>query len=161
MSWLTSVLSDPSVGTVGSTASRRGTVDLGVIDHQRIGIESLGFGVGNRVFQQISVNSGCLDGPSTDVSRSLALFGLGLATDASGELDKGNDRLEGKDVVQVLQRRLDLHALGVVSNFSAVLEVHSKMGSTSFGSLFRNFRFDTVTDHDYIPKGKNRERVTA
>jgi hypothetical protein len=43
---------------------------------------------------------------------------------------------------------MDLHALGVMRNFTAMFEMDSEVGATRLGSLFWDFGFDAVTDHD-------------
>ena len=86
VSRLTGVLSDPSVGTVGSTAPGRGAVDLSVGNDQLFRVQTLGFRVGHGVRQQIPVDLGGLNGPASRVSRGLVLLGLGGVSDTAGSV---------------------------------------------------------------------------
>jgi len=147
---LTGVLSDASVCSVGTTTSGRRPIDLCMGDDELFLVESLGFGVCDGVGEQVLVDGGCLDGPSSLVSGGVALLGHALASDASGELDKGDDGLVLQDFVQVFHGRGHLHALGVVRNLAAVLEVHPEVRPAGLAGLFGDFGFDRVADHAVV-----------
>ena len=138
---LASVLSDPAVGTVRTAASRWGTVALGVADNELVSVKAFRFGVGNRVLQQRLVHTDGLDGPPSLVSGGVTLLGHTLASNTSSVLDEWDNCLECKDVVQHLEGLRRLHALGVMSNLTTVLVVHTKVRTTRLGSLFRDFSF--------------------
>mmetsp|Transcript_22314 Transcript_22314/g.52720 ORF Transcript_22314/g.52720 Transcript_22314/m.52720 type:complete len:242 (+) Transcript_22314:171-896(+) len=144
---LRGVLSDTTVGTVGSAASGGSAVHLGVVQDAVVDVQSLGLGVGHGVEQQIAVDGRGLDGPSSLVTGGIDLLGHSLATDSSGVLDKGDDCLVGEDIVQVLEGLAGLHALGVVGDFSTVLVVDSQVRSASLGDLFGDIGFNAVSDH--------------
>jgi hypothetical protein len=147
---LTSVLSNSTVSTVRSSSSGGCAIDLRMVNDECFGVKTLGLGVGNSVLQQILVDGSGFDRPATFATGSLALLSHSFATNTSCELDKWDNGLEGKDIVEHLQCFVNVHALGEVSNLSAVLEMHTKMRPTSLGGLLRDLWFYTVTNHIYI-----------
>lgn len=144
---LRGVLSNTTVRSVSSATSGRGLVALGVVDDAVVNVQSLGLGVGDGVQQQVLVNGGRLDGPSSGISRSLELLGHTLVSNSSGEFDERNNGLVAEDIVKVLEGLVDLHSLGDVSDLTAVLEMDAKVRSTGLGDLFRDLGFDAVSDH--------------
>jgi hypothetical protein len=144
---LGSVLSDATVRPVGTTASSRGLVTLGVVNDAGINVQSLGLGVGDGIQDKILVDSGRLDGPSSGVTGRVDLLGHTLVADTSGKDHERNDGLVLEDVIEVLEGLVDLHALGDGGDFAAVLEMDAEVGSTGLGDLFRDLGFDAVSDH--------------
>jgi hypothetical protein len=144
------VLSNTTMGTVGTTTSRRRSVALRMFNDAVLGIETLGFGVGRGIAHQISVDGRRLDGPTSFGSGDLELFGLGAATARTGVFDKGDDGFEGQHIVQIPQGLGNGHALGVVGNFTTMLEMDSEMGAARLGGLFRDFGFHTVSSHGEV-----------
>ena len=145
---LRGVLSNTTVRSVSSATSGRGLVALGVVDDAVVNVQSLGLGVGDGVQQQVLVNGGRLDGPSSGISRSLELLGHTLVSNSSGEFDERNNGLVAEDIVKVLEGLVDLHSLGDVSDLTAVLEVHTEVGSAGLGVGDSGIGLDSVTGHD-------------
>jgi len=142
MGWLRRVLSDTTMGTVGSTTSWWGTVALSVCDNKEGSIEPLGFGVRNSVRQQVLVDLHGLDRPTSGITRRLVLLGLCVVSNTTRVSNKRNSGLEGKDFVAKLESLLRVHASSVVGNFAAMLEMDAKVGASRFGGLFRDIGFN-------------------
>lgn len=140
------VLADAAVGTVGSPAAGGGLVALGMGDVEGVNVEALGLGVG--VGEHVLDDGRGLDGPPTLGAGGLGLLGLGLAADATGVLDEGDDGLEGEDVLEELHGLVDGHAVDVVSDLTAVLEVHTEVGSAGLGVGDSGIGLDSVMGHD-------------
>ena len=130
---LAGVLADTAVGTVGSPAAGGGLVALGMGDKEGVDVETLGLGVGDGVGEHVLDDGRGLDGPPALGAGGLGLLGLGLAADATGVLDEGHDGLEGEDVLEELHGLGNGHAVDVVGDLTAVLEVHTEVGSTRLG----------------------------
>ena len=145
---LAGVLADAAMGTVGSPAAGGGLVALGMGDVEGVDVEALGLGVGDGVGEHVLDDGRGLDGPPTLGAGGLGLLGLGLAADATGVLDEGDNGLEGEDVLEELHGLVDGHAVDVVSDLTAVLEVHTEVGSAGLGVGDSGIGLDSVTGHD-------------
>merc|ERR1719411_2506663 len=118
---------------------------LNVVDDQMIGIQTLIFGIGFGVFQQVQQEFGGFLRPST--LGSSMNFGLGMTTNTTHESTKWNDFLLFDDVFQVSGSTMKRHFLNGLSRFSGVLKMNTQVGPTSLGSLCGVVRFSGVTSH--------------
>jgi len=145
---LAGVLANATVGTVGSPAAGWGFVALSVGDEEGVDVEALGLGVGDCVGEHVLDDGRGLDGPSALGAGGLGLLGLGLAADATSVLDEGDDGLEGEDILEELHGLVDRHAVDVVSDLTAVLKVHTEVGSTRLGVGNGGIGLNRVAGHD-------------
>ena len=126
---------DATVGPVGAAASAGGAVALDVRDDEVLPVHRLGLGVGLGVLDEVEDDLGGLNGPPAGVSGGVDLLSLGVVADSSGVLGEGDGGLELEDVVHELLGLGGGHAVDVVGNFAAVLEVDTEVGAAALGDL--------------------------
>merc|ERR1719411_303049 len=120
VAWRRHVWIDTTMSPISSSAHFRCAVHLNMIDDQMIGIQTLVFGIGFGVFQQVQQEFGGFLRPST--LGSSMNFGLGMTTNTTHESTKGNNFLLFDDVFQVSGSMMKRHLLNGLSRFSGVLE---------------------------------------
>lgn len=147
MGGLGHVGADAAMGAVGAAAASGGAVALDVGDYEVLAVHGLGLGVGLGVLDEVEDDLGGLLGPPAGVSGGVDLLSLGVVADSSGVLGEGDGGLEQEDVVHELLGLGGGHAVDVVGDLAAVLEVHAEMGATALGDLALSVEGTTVLSH--------------
>ena len=114
---------DSTVGSVGSSSSSHGLVDLNISDDEFIDVQFLVFSIGDRVFEERKHVSHGLLGPSALGQSPL----LSLAGSAGAALVLGERDTPGvvENLIQILLGLLDKHSSDGFCGFVGVLEMHS------------------------------------
>ena len=77
--------------------------------------------------------AGSLLGPSNLGAGDLHELSLGVAADTTGETEERNGTLVVKHVLKVALGSAQAHAVDGSANFTALLEVHAKVGTAALG----------------------------
>jgi len=129
---------DATVSTIGTTTALDGALDNGMSDHTLVGIESLNFGVGLNVDEELTDSLHRLFGPATTNSLEFLALGVALGVVAT----ERNNLLVLKDVLHIVDGLLNHHALDGASDIVSVLimgtEVSNLAGS-GFSGLYGAF----------------------
>lgn len=147
MGRLTGILSNTSMGTVGSTTAWRGTVALRVANVELVDVHALALGIGNCVGKEVLNNDGGLNGPPSLVSGGVVLLGHALASDTAGVFREGYDVLESDHIFHEFVRLARIQSLDVVSDLPAVLEVDAEVGSSRLGVRHSGIGLDGIAHH--------------
>lgn len=132
---------DTTVGTVSSSSQLGSLVGLDVVDNQGLNIESLHFGVGLGVLQEVQQEATRLLGPSS-LGGSISL-GLSVSSDTVDKSSEGDGVLVGNDVLQVGLGASQGESLDGLAGLAGVLEVNTQVRATGLNRPIR---------------GKSRER---
>jgi hypothetical protein len=116
---------DTTVGTVGSSATRDGSLHNDVVDHAVVNVQLGGLGVGSQVDEELTNALDRLLGPST--LGVLVHLALGVATDTTGIASERNNLLVLQDVLHVLDGFVEVQALAGAGDFVSVLVVSTQV----------------------------------
>ena len=111
---------NPTVSSVSPAPHLGCPVDLNVVHDQVVGVQTLVFGVGLGILQQMQQELGALLGPTT--LGSLVSLGLGVTADTAHVTAEGDDLLLCDDVLQVLDGTVKWHLLDGLSRLACVLK---------------------------------------
>ena len=105
------------------------------------------FRVGLRVLQKPKQCLRALLRPATLAVRRTFVLRLRRAPNTTAEATENDASLHRDDILQVLLRSLELHALEHHARFAHVLERDAKVRRAGLGRLFRISGFSRVLDH--------------
>lgn len=148
---------DTTVGTVSTSATLGGLIDLDVLDNKVAGIETLGVGVGLSVLQESEELLSGLNGPAS--LGDTECLALGSATGASGISAHRDSLLVVDDVVEVDKSALELPAVDGLGSLPCVLEADTQVRAPGAGALSVGDRLCGVTDHlEGLPEERDGPR---
>merc|ERR1711981_577390 len=142
---------DSTVGAVRSSTVLWRLVDADVFDVEAVDVETLEFGVGLGVSQELEEVLARLFWPSTLAGlhawRARELLGLGASADTAVEADEADASLVLDDILEVALSLAKVHALDHLGRFAGVLEVNTDVLAAGFAALGRVGRFGHVSSH--------------
>jgi len=118
---------DATVSTVCPPPHLGCSVDLDVLDDQRVDVQTLVLGIAFSVLEKLEQELSTLLGPST--LGVVPGLGLSLASDASVEPAEGNALLLHHDILEEAHSLADMHVLDGLSSLTSVLEVDPQVGT--------------------------------
>lgn len=118
-----------SMSSVSSSSHVWCSVDLNMVNNQRINIKSLNFGIAFCIFQKLEKEISTLFWPSS--LRVLVIFGLGFSANTSTESSEWNNLLLSDYILQVFVCLPDVHLLNSLGCLTGVLKMHPEVWASS------------------------------
>ena len=141
---------DSSVGTVSSSASTLGSVNLDVLDDELVSLKLLGDGVGFEVLEKALDNLDRFFGPSSLSDSELA--GLAGSGDMAVESLDGDATLVSEDVLEVTLSFLDRFSLQNHGGLISVFEMDTEIIASGLDGLVGSGFARVSLSHGYFIK---------
>lgn len=133
------------MGTVGAPAHFGSPVDLDVVDHETVNVQTLVVSIALSVTKQLPQKLSALLWPAAlSAAKSLS---LGFTTNATVEPTERHDLFLRNDVLQVALGPAQRHVLDGLCRLPCVLEVHPEVGAPCLARLGCIIRIDRVPPH--------------